>query len=159
MSIYKGLSDPTIPVGGPSRIYFVTGKYSVKIDVLKGKSAQESFKGKASFIAELIVTRSSAPSLIPGAVAAWVQTFDARTSRNAFSAMKQFFAAALKLDDLTAAGDLEELASFAISPANPFRGFELDLQCTEKQFKKSDGTPGQFTDHRWLKFGEVWTQV
>jgi hypothetical protein len=163
MSIFDNLDFDNAPQGG-DRLYFPAGSFRVKIEVVKQKTAAESFEGKPSFIVETVVLRSSVDSLREGAVVGWVQSLNGKQAKIGASTIKQFFASALGVDDLDAAlasGAIKnpdgtpmnatQFGKWATSAANPLRGFELDLVTTVKNL--TDG--GQFTVHSWRKKGAI----
>lgn len=158
-NMYEGIDNPAIPVG-MDRLYFGPGSYRVRLDVCKAIEAEIAFDGVASFIAECIVLQSTNPMIKPGAVVGWVNKYHKDPKKGgvarALASQKQFFAAALKADDLdvamkTLGMNLKTFATYVSSEANPLRGVILDLVCTEK--KRKDKEP--ITIHRWCKEGEL----
>ena len=164
MGMFDGMNDPSIPVGG-QRIYFSGGSYRVKIDVLKSIDPSEAFDGIGSYIAELVVINSTNPTLQPGAVVGWVEKLKKKYIRKSFANIKGFLACAFGVESaafdttvislgyvhavghqMAGQADFERFTLDMASEANPLAGQVLDLVCTEKPKKESEGI---FTVHHW----------
>lgn len=150
MSIYDGIDDPNIPIGG-ARLYFETGRYIVQIDNCKETSA-DGFRGYPSFIVECEVLQSTNPKRPPGCCPGWVQPIkqDKKQRDKALANIKQFWSAILGWPDLIdpSTGQLQklkDLCEHATSQANPLAGIKLGLVASGK--KLYDG--GDFTLHEW----------
>lgn len=150
MGIWDEIDSATI---GNGRLFFLKGRYRLRIDKVAKKDAKDSFKGKNSFIVEATVLESTNPERPKGSACTWVQTVksgdslpDQQQRKLALGSIKEFLAAALG-DPRLETASASELMTLACDASNPLSGREVALVCEDKA-TRDDST---FTVHRWYQ--------
>lgn len=163
----SGFFLPRTVRNGAGEIVKTAGDYTVQILACKHKVNEE---GGQFFIAECKIIRSNVEERPAGTTASWVQRLNGTkqgASKSAFSNLLQFVARVLQIrgdgelapviseawrqatiSDENPEGEMYEvdvIGELITSDENPFRGYLVNLSCTEILTKA--GTP--FTRHEW----------
>lgn len=152
MGIYDGMNAAKT---GSGRAYLVPGDYLLEIVEVGDKTAQDSFKGHATFWVEFVIISSTVAMRPSGTQASWAQAIKGKKDQReaAVSTIKQFLAAVLGNMTIFETPDpttgkppsAEAIAEAAASKAQPFKGRRLVCHCTNRKLK--DG--GDFTKHEF----------
>lgn len=131
---FSGVDDAEVFEGG---VYFLPGVYTVEIRECKGVTSR---KRQDLYIVECKILKSSNPLREAGTRASWCVNM----SNDSWKSNLKKFAIAVNggEEDL---GSVKDFLMASISAANPVKGEQLELVCT--QITTRAGMP--FTKHEW----------